>query len=93
MRVATPEGVRLYVMDRVFSEASGSRWVVDYKSGLHEGSGAEAFLDRELERYAPQLQRYVAAFSGESAKAALYFPLMKAWRELGGEVEYPPGKT
>ena len=82
MRVSTPEGVRLYVIDRMFSEASGARWIVDYKSGLHEGSGAEAFLDRELERYAPQLQRYVSAFPGEPAKAALYFPLMSAWREL-----------
>ena len=93
VRVSTPEGVRLFVIDRMFSEASGARWIVDYKSGLHEGSGTQAFLDRELERYAPQLQRYVGAFTGEPPKAALYFPLMKAWRELGGEVEYPPGNT
>jgi hypothetical protein len=82
VRVATPEGVRLYVMDRMFTEASGRCWIVDYKISLHEGGGAEAFLDRELERYAPQLTRYAGAFSGAAPSVALYFPLMGGWREL-----------
>jgi len=81
--------MRLVVIDRLFAEASGKRWIVDYKTSFHEGSGAEAFLDSELERHASQLRRYVGAFPGEPARAALYFPLMKAWRELGDEVEYP----
>jgi len=87
VRVATPEGVRLYVMDRMFAEASGRRWIVDYKASLHEGGGTEAFLDSELERYAPQLSRYVGAFPGEAPTAALYFPLMGGWRELAGPAE------
>jgi ATP-dependent exoDNAse (exonuclease V) beta subunit len=87
VRVATPEGVRLYVMDRMFAEASGRRWIVDYKASLHEGGGTEAFLDSELERYAPQLARYVGAFPGEAPTAALYFPLMGGWRELAGPAE------
>ena len=69
-------------MDRLFADASGRRWIVDYKTSFHEGGGAEAFLDSELERYAPQLLRYVSAFPGDPATAALYFPLMRAWREL-----------
>jgi len=87
VRVATPEGVRLYVMDRMFTEASGRCWIVDYKVSLHEGSGAEAFLDRELERYAPQLARYVSAFSRDGPRAALYFPLMGGWRVLTDPAE------
>ena len=87
VRVATPEGARLYVMDRMFTEASGRCWIVDYKVSLHEGGGAEAFLDRELERYAPQLARYVSAFSREAPRAALYFPLMGGWRVLTDPAE------
>ena len=83
MRVATPEGVRLLVIDRMFTDASGralDRRLQDAAS--HEGGELEAFLDRELERYAPQLARYVGAFPARAgARAALYFPLVQGWRE------------
>jgi ATP-dependent exoDNAse (exonuclease V) beta subunit len=82
MRVATPEGVRLLVIDRLFAEDSGKRWIVDYKTSSHEGGAIEAFLDSELERYAPQLARYVGAFPRTPSRAALYFPLVQGWREL-----------
>ena len=85
LRVATPEGVRLIVIDRLLTDAAGRRWIVDYKTGAHEGGGLEAFLDNELERYAPQLSRYLGAFPRGSVTAALYFPLIKGWRELAGE--------
>jgi hypothetical protein len=68
-------------MDRVFHDAQGRRWIVDHKSGRHEGTGAEAFLDSERERYAPKLRDYARAL-GEDVKAALYFPLVPGWREL-----------
>ena len=57
---------------------------MDYKTSSHEGSGLEAFLDRELERYSPQLTRYAGAFPGQQATAALYFPLVNGWRQLKG---------
>lgn len=82
LRVATPEGVRLIVIDRLTVDASGTRWIVDYKSGEHQGGELEAFLDNELERYAPQLARYLGAFPRGQARAALYFPLVRGWREL-----------
>jgi ATP-dependent helicase/nuclease subunit A len=82
LRVATPDGVRLIVIDRLLTDASGRRWIVDYKTSAHEGGGLEAFLDNELERYAPQLARYLGAFPSEKATAALYFPLVRGWREL-----------
>jgi len=82
LRVATPEGVRLIVIDRLVVDASGRRWIVDYKSGEHQGGELEGFLDNELERYAPQLTRYLGAFPRGEATAALYFPLVRGWREL-----------
>ena len=72
------------VIDRTFVDASGVRWIVDYKTSRHEGAGLEAFLDSEQERYRPQLERYAALMrrrSPEPVRLGLYFPLLGAWRE------------
>ena len=82
LRVATPEGVRLMVIDRLTVDSSGMRWIVDYKSSEHQGGELEGFLDNELERYRPQLARYLGALPSGEARAALYFPLVRGWREL-----------
>jgi ATP-dependent exoDNAse (exonuclease V) beta subunit len=79
LRLRTKEGVRTYVMDRLFIDAKGERWIVDFKTSRHEGAGLEAFLDEERKRYEPQLNTYAAAF--ERARLALYFPLLRGWRE------------
>ena len=55
-------------------------WIVDYKTGSHEGADVEGFLAREAERYGPQLDRYAAACGKRDARGALYFPLLKGWR-------------
>jgi hypothetical protein len=63
----------------------GARWVIDYKTGRHEGGALEAFLARELERYRPQLETYAELARGlgpEPVRAALYFPLLGQLREL-----------
>ena len=73
--------VRLVVMDRVFEAPGGERWIVDYKTGRHEGASPEAFLDRERDRYADQLRRYARAMGGQ-ARLGLYFPLIPGWREI-----------
>jgi ATP-dependent exoDNAse (exonuclease V) beta subunit len=73
--------VRLVAMDRVFTDARGERWVVDYKTGRHEGASPGAFLDRERDRYAEQLRRYRRA-EGGGARLGLYFPLIPGWREV-----------
>jgi len=77
-RFRTRDGRRL-VADRRIREASGEHWVVDYKTSRHEGADVEGFLDRERERYAPQLQRYADHLDG--ARMGLYFPLLRGWRE------------
>jgi ATP-dependent exoDNAse (exonuclease V) beta subunit len=72
------------VIDRSFIDEHGVRWVIDYKTSQHLGGGLEEFLDREVERYRPQLSRYAAfakRLGPEPVRAALYFPLMRAWRE------------
>jgi ATP-dependent exoDNAse (exonuclease V) beta subunit len=69
---------RSYVIDRVIRDASGIRWVVDFKTSRHEGADIEGFLDREQKRYAAQLDAYSAALGG--ASRGLYFPLHTGWR-------------
>ncbi len=73
------EHVRL---DRTFV-ADGARWIVDFKTSSHEGGEREAFLDSEVERYRPQLDRYAAAFAAidsRPVRVALYFPLLRTLR-------------
>lgn len=77
------------IIDRTFVDSQGTRWVVDFKTSTHEGGGRDAFLDEEVERYRPQLMRYVALMRlyrpAEHVRAALYFPLMQEWREVAEE--------
>ena len=72
------------VFDRSFIDEQGVRWVIDYKSSRHSGGGLEEFLEREVERYRPQLERYALLarrLGPEPVRVGLYFPLMRAWRE------------
>ena len=72
------------VFDRSLNDEQGIRWVIDYKTSEHSGGGREEFLDREVERYRPQLERYAMLarrIGPEPVRVGLYFPLMGAWRE------------
>ena len=74
---------RNIIIDRMFVD-QGVRWIVDYKTGDHTGGAVDEFLDREQERYAPQLEKYaaiVASQSAEPVRLGLYFPLLQGWRE------------
>jgi len=71
------------VLDRTFLEA-GERWIIDYKTSVHGGGRLETFLDSEMQRYAPQMRRYVrivAMLGPEPVRAGLYFPLLREFRE------------
>ncbi|NNM62109.1 MAG: hypothetical protein HKM03_08055, partial [Steroidobacteraceae bacterium] len=76
------------VFDRSFIDEQGVRWVIDYKTSEHQGGGLQAFLDREVDRYRPQMNRY-AELAGrlgpEPVRIGLYFPLMGAWREWSAD--------
>ena len=72
------------VFDRSFID-QGVRWVIDYKTSAHGGGGRQEFLDREVERYTPQLRRYASLarrLGPQAVRAGLYFPLLRAWREV-----------
>jgi ATP-dependent helicase/nuclease subunit A len=72
------------VFDRSFIDDQGVRWVIDYKTSQHVGGGLDEFLDREVERYRSQLERYAVLakrLGPEPIRLGLYFPLMRAWRE------------
>ena len=77
--------LRSVVIDRCFVDESGTRWVIDYKTSRHEGGDLEGFLEQEMQRYRPQLEEYrtlAAALGPQPVRAALYFPLLGAFREL-----------
>lgn len=72
-------------IDRTFIDDQNTRWIVDYKSSLHEGTGIDDFLDNECARYRDQMMRYRELFGlmeSHPIRTALYFPLLNAWREV-----------
>jgi ATP-dependent exoDNAse (exonuclease V) beta subunit len=79
VRVRASEGIGTLVIDRLFLDSNGLLWIIDFKTSRHEGADVEEFLDRERERYAPQMLRYKQAM--KDARPGLYFPLLKGWRE------------
>ena len=75
------------VIDRSFI-ADGTRWIIDFKTGTHEGADVDAFIEREVTRYRGQLERYarfVRSLDARPIRLGLYFPLQLAWREWSCE--------
>jgi len=73
------------IIDRSFVDEHGTRWVIDYKTSSHAGGDTEAFLRQQLERYRAQLTSHsqlARALGPEPVRAALYLPLLGAFREL-----------
>ncbi len=73
------------IIDRMLVDEHGERWIVDFKTSVHEGGSLDAFIDAEVQRYRGQLERYAALVSGldgGAARKALYFPLLGVFREL-----------
>jgi ATP-dependent exoDNAse (exonuclease V) beta subunit len=80
----TEGGVKNLIIDRTFVDGDGIRWIIDYKTGGHEGGSLEEFLDREQERYRAQLEGYAEILGKKdqrSLRLGLYFPLLNGWRE------------
>ncbi len=84
LSTATDGVRRRLVIDRIFEDADGATWIVDYKTSSHEGSNLDRFLAEEEGRYREQLERYAAAVGKKGARRGLYFPLLKGWREWSG---------
>jgi ATP-dependent exoDNAse (exonuclease V) beta subunit len=83
--VTTTEGTgfRRLVLDCLLVDREGTLWVIDFKTGRHLGGDPEGFLDREVERYRPQLETYARAVEAEHdgpIRLGLYYPLLAGWR-------------
>ena len=81
-------------IDRTFVDDDNVRWIIDFKTGGHEGADVDAFLDNERKRYAAQLETYATILSAmqvaskvKTIKLGLYFPMLKGWREWEWEGE------
>jgi ATP-dependent helicase/nuclease subunit A len=74
------------VLDRTFIDEQGVRWIIDYKTGEHQGAKLEHYFEEEIKRYKPQLDQYaeLIKLKGESRpiKKALYYPLHKRLVEI-----------
>ncbi|MBI1898119.1 MAG: UvrD-helicase domain-containing protein [Acidobacteria bacterium] len=74
------------VIDRTFIDEAGVRWIIDYKTGTHEGADINRFLNQEQRRYRQQMDRYASLFARletRPVRCGLYFPLVAGWREWG----------
>lgn len=70
---------QMFVIDRSFVDAEGTRWIVDFKTSRHEGGDLQRFLDEERSRYLGQLRLYASIlrrFGPQPVRAALYLPLI-----------------
>ena len=75
------------VIDRSFTDENGIRWIIDFKSGRHEGANPNEFLNQEQTRHHPQLSRYAAIvqqLQPHKVRLGLYFPSLPGWREWAG---------
>lgn len=77
--------VQHFKLDRTFVDDHGTRWIIDYKTARHEGSGLDAFLDSEQVRHKEQLDNYARVLKqlepGRPIRVGIYFPLLGGWRE------------
>ena len=74
------------VIDRSFVAEDGTRWIIDYKTGEHEGADLDDYLDREVDRYRDQVERYATMLTGlapaKKVRVGLYFPMhgvLRSW--------------
>ncbi len=77
--------IRSVVIDRVRIDDSGHHWIIDYKTGSHEGGDLESFLRAEARRYRSQLEMYASIYSNFAkapVRCALYFPLLAHFVEV-----------
>ncbi len=79
------------IIDRSFVDEANIRWIIDYKTGHHEGTEVNGFIQSEVKRYQQQLQTYgdiVSKLESRKIRLALYFPAFDAWREWAYEPEH-----
>lgn len=76
------------IIDRMFVDEAGVRWIIDYKSAARGKQPIESFLNEQAEHYRPQLNRYrdiASRYFPEPIQTALYFPLDSLWLTVKAE--------
>ena len=80
------EGRRRYVLDRTFIDASGTRWIIDYKTtALDASQSAAEFIATQAPQHQAQLQQYAALFrklEERPIKTAVFFTALPQLVEL-----------
>jgi len=75
-------------VDRTFIE-DGTRWLIDYKITEQLGGDQRRFVQMQIDKYRPDMQRYVRvlrAFDPRPVRCALYLPLLGAFCPVEVEV-------
>jgi ATP-dependent helicase/nuclease subunit A len=81
LTVRAGASVQSVKLDRTFVEA-GVRWIIDFKTSVHEGGALDRFIAAEVERYRAQLEQYghaMARIDPRPLRLGLYFPLLGAF--------------
>jgi ATP-dependent exoDNAse (exonuclease V) beta subunit len=76
-------------VDRTFIE-DGVRWLIDYKITEQLGGDSRRFVQMQVDKYRPDMQRYVRvlrAFDPRPLRCALYLPLLGEFCPV--EIELP----
>ena len=83
------------IIDRVRVDGN-VHWIVDFKTGSHEGGGLDDFLVAEADRYRAQLRLYRDLYSGldevpddADLRCALYYPLLGRFLEVDVDRDTP----
>ena len=75
--------IKNYVVDRTFIDEKGVRWIIDYKTGLHQGGDLEGYLENKQAEHLAQLENYAKIFRAledRPISMGLYFPFEGGWR-------------
>ncbi|QCU90657.1 UvrD-helicase domain-containing protein [Thiomicrorhabdus sediminis] len=81
----TDNQVSNHIIDRTFIDATGVRWIIDYKTSVYKGEDKQQFVEYHSEKYLSQLQRYGELFDQleqRDQKWVLYFSDADIWHEL-----------
>ncbi len=79
--------IRTIRIDRTFVE-EGVRWIVDYKTGAHEGADPGKWIDQQVEMYRADLLNYaqlMKSYDPKPVRIGLYFTLPGVWKEVAWE--------
>ena len=71
-------------VDRTFIE-DGVRWLIDYKITERQGGDPQRFVEMQVEKYRPDMQRYARVLTlldARPVRCALYLPLLGAFCQV-----------